>query len=481
MESSSSAAAAIRGQKLCVRYIRKGSQGAPATFWDKLYNLILALPKSVFPSTLEQICDFMIASQASLETTSEFRGSRLEAWQFYFKLALKLLSIDSIDNEAKASFIQKWIEPVFIDSITSTESSVFRTGDRPSEICAKGFETLARTRDPAVVRLLEKVWIDLRDTTFRQIETLDGHSNLIHQWSSLFPLMYRLLPKGSWQYDLFKESNGLMLVKSCNMISEANVHIQSMAIKDLSNSFSKSTFDDELVEQTMQYYITQSLPELISSSSNDILLQTLISYGLHWHQPEAFHQGWRKVVSIMLESKDQDGIKILLHASNEPTVAGIVPMISELQKYISRMLDQALEESYTTSWSIVKPIFQSPSNDFTRSMLDKITLSIKSSDLDYNQDKVIQIIRYLNDIPIHILVSYVLSNEGFADTLMRRLLSLTESSNEVLATTSEKSLEKLNSALKSNIVIEKRDDGLRKVVASLQSGVLSSHDNAWLR
>lgn len=491
MLASTSKEAGTLSRTFCVRYIKRGSQGAPSVFWDKLYALIIALPKEVFPNTLEQANEYMLAVSSSLESLTEFRGSRPEAWQFYFKLAFQLLTSDGLGNDQKKEFISKWCQPVFQQHILSMgeDKALFRVSDNSAEITAKGFDVMSRTKDNFVVRTFEETWTNLRlesltkatDTTTQE-QTVD----ILHQWSLIFPYMYRLLPRGSWQYDLMKENNTNLLEDTTKLVLRTmgrNPRLAN-AVKELSQALSKAQEQDDSTEVLMQIYVTNTIPDLLETPSKASLLQTLVSYAMHWNSPEALTEGWQRVMGLLLEKGDDESIVYLLKATNERALEGKVPPVPELERTISTILQDTLQGK-STNRPLLKSVFtaspSSFSNNFTTNLLNTITSSLNvSNDSESDEDKARQTCTLLNEIPLPSLVSFILSKSEEADSLLRRTLVLTESTNEPLASTAEKLLERLNGALKTNTVSE-RGEGLKKVVASLQAGVLSSHENAWLR
>ncbi|KAF7587779.1 hypothetical protein BBP40_006714 [Aspergillus hancockii] len=449
--------------KRLLQYIRKGSEGGPASFWSNLSDLLQVIPLQTLANVdskstnegnfgLSSAITLTKSFQEGLNSREEPRQNQPVGWKAYIDTGMWLTN--KLPQDDQANFLHERLSLLLVQYV-KPEQDGLQWGLPPQSaesLCAEYLVTLATHGHECE---LHKLWTELSDTLLEAVklsspeQAKDFRSSqdaVCDQAERLLTLEASVLSRVAdtdRETQLLKpfEDTNLTLLGSCLEVLRsrngkpygAAAVIEGM-VQNVAQIAQRS--------QELLRFVREDAPELLTSPSADRLISTILSCRT-W---DGFGPSFEKVVERVAQSEPE--------SSNAHAVQKLLSTLdfkevddkSGLGSLIARALDRACRGS-SLHWSIVVAVLQNQTSH--GELTDSIFLSIIDALSD--ESKVFDTLHGLSQI----VTSVPISVRGFqsgphGSKLTAKLLFLAESPLEEVASLAES----LTLILKESVVSE---------------------------
>lgn len=437
------------------QYMQKGSQGGHCNFWSNLDQLLRIIPQEVLTGADKAAADHGITStsaialsealQEGLNSREEPRSNLAIGWKSYTQIGTWLATL--VPQEQKSEFIAKRLSPLVVQYVKiDPELTQWSLPAELAEgICVDYVFTLASTKQAQELQslctflsdgLLEAVKLSSPE---QSKDFLESQDSICAQAKRLLDLKSAVLSRvadievESQVSEIFERTSTSLLEGCLEVLRSRNGKPYGAAatvvecVRSLPSVAKRS--------QDLQYFVQNDAPELLLSPSAD----RLISIILQCREWDGFASSFENVVeralALELEPSNVHVLQSLLssldfnHAEHKDKINSLVV----------RALGKACQGSHV-HWPIITAVLQNKTSHGV--LMDQIFLSLieaLSSD-----DKVFYALHGLSHIGKSAPSSVrVFQNGSLGSKLAGKLLFLTESPSEEVASLAEALLKSL--------------------------------------
>lgn len=437
------------------QYMQKGSQGGHCNFWSNLDQLLRIIPQEVLAGADKAAADHGITStsaialsealQEGLNSREEPRSNLAIGWKSYTQIGTWLATL--VPQEQKSEFIAKRLSPLVVQYVKiDPELTQWSLPAELAEgICVDYVFTLASTKQAQELQslctflsdgLLEAVKLSSPE---QSKDFLESQDSICAQAKRLLDLKSAVLSRvadievESQVSEIFERTSTSLLEGCLEVLRSRNGKPYGAAatvvecVRSLPSVAKRS--------QDLQYFVQNDAPELLLSPSAD----RLISIILQCREWDGFASSFENVVeralALELEPSNVHVLQSLLssldfnHAEHKDKINSLVV----------RALGKACQGSHV-HWPIITAVLQNKTSHGV--LMDQIFLSLieaLSSD-----DKVFYALHGLSHIGKSAPSSVrVFQNGSLGSKLAGKLLFLTESPSEEVASLAEALLKSL--------------------------------------
>lgn len=135
-------------------FVEKGSQGGPPGFWERLDNLLAALPTET--TSLDTVSDFLKSFRTGISRRDEPRTNAPRAWMCYLNTVSRLLN--QVEDRSRTRLIVENLFPLTDHFLLSAErQGEWHAGVDVSTL-SRAYRIVARSADPSMKEFLAKEW-----------------------------------------------------------------------------------------------------------------------------------------------------------------------------------------------------------------------------------------------------------------------------------------------------------------------------------
>lgn len=432
------------------QYVQKGSQGALASFWTNLSQLLQIIPSQILARFdaqassedkigLSSAVALAAAFQEGLNSRDEPRLNLVAGWKSYIGTATWLATL--LSEEDKEKFIQERLSPLLAQYMNADPAQAQWTlpTNSAETICTDCLEMLAKHGRE---KELQSLWTELSDKLIESVklsspeQSKDFSSSqdaICAQSKRLLSLEAAALSRLSdteFETRLFSlfESAGLPLVENCLQVLRSRngkpygaAGVVEEMVRNVPEIAQRSP---ELLK-----FVQEDAPELLFSPSADRLVAIILSCRA-W---DGFAASFEKIVERVIQlGPEQSNAHVLQRLLSTLDFKEIDDKTG-LRGLIMRALDKACKGS-RTHWPIVIAVLQNQTShgELTDSIFMSIIDSLSAEETAF--DALHGLSQFTNTVPSAVRE---FQNGSNGSKLAGKLLFLTESPNEDVASLAE--------------------------------------------
>ncbi|PGH37091.1 hypothetical protein GX50_00074 [[Emmonsia] crescens] len=301
--------------KKLYQYIKKGSEGADAAYWENLQVLLNSIPVEILitqpvsdDSTVQDANRLMEVIHDSVLSREEQRGNLGAAWSCYIDTGFWISSFIS-DKAARHKFLQSQISPILEQYILgqpdNSQWSLY--GKFVPDLCAKSCVVMAEYTGAEVLR---ELWMSLSDRLIQTIRLSspesasgfkDSQDSICAQAKRLFDLEGQVLIQVAQRSDLsfisniFQDTGTPLLQASLEILQSRNgkpYGAASMIDEAIARAPDVATQVGEL-----ETFLSEDVAQLLFSPSADRLVSALFGC----RGKKGFEVGLKNSIDTFLE------------------------------------------------------------------------------------------------------------------------------------------------------------------------------------
>jgi len=433
------------------QFLKNGSQGGPASFWDNIAKLIQKIPRSALGGADDAI-ELLSAVRTGINRREELRTNIAIAFNAYIDVAAALsVSLSEVDQQKLASaallpLLSQFIKPVPENSDWTVP------GPQAAVVISKVMQM------SSVVPLLESEWKRISEQLVEDVKTslpeqskdFDRSQKAVsdegQRWASVQCEILTKIASPELRsvftqsvHDVVSEC--LEVLKTRNGKPYGAAGVVDSVVRLSGGNF----FGSKEVTNLVATFVKQDLPRLFPSPSCSKLAPILYAFSNEvWFQ-DAWTHTLRTVLNIPDSVSRSLALRELVAPSHVPKDFQLAASSADLQSYLARQSHLAIEG--TSDWSVISHVLKNPVNvlapatteDILASMTEALTIEDKAANALHGFEEI-------SKQNAAILKEFMSNSEG--STLLPKLLFLAESPNDDVARTASS----LNSILQSAIM-----------------------------
>ncbi|KAI9765177.1 MAG: hypothetical protein M1840_007770 [Geoglossum simile] len=375
-------------------FLKKGSQGGPPDFWDKIGNLFQAIPIGVLPQDASSASKLLGAYHDGITSSQEPKSNARAAWTNYFAVAARLLSLLP-EIEIRKTLLEQSLFPIFEKYLRQTdEGAQCAISTQSPEVCARGFKVLAQLQFGDIQDLLVLQWRRLAGLLMEDMKTSmpgqakgfeksqGGLAQEANRWFSMQGILLKE-PSLPFDFEVCIETSVCILKVAIEILNSRNGKPYGAAavIDAALQKSSQLVLGNVAVKGVISSFVKSDLPPLILSPSASTLISLLYSYGVHFGQESPdFREALTAVFRAVLLAPDSleklNTIRDLLQ--RVPKTFGSLEPQPELEAYVLQIARLALEGK-GDGWGVVNDALHIPGGIISREVGDQILSDMANS------------------------------------------------------------------------------------------------------
>lgn len=380
-------------KRIC-QFLRKGSQGAPAEFWDQIWVIFQHIPSVISCAiTVSNESDDVAKSSndsfpvlksllEGITRPDEHRANQDKAWQTYFQAAERLLSLlpskelhRKLAHDSLIPIIEQYVRP-------SGEGRQWVLSGVGQQGCRKVIELIMHTSfsefEETWYKLSADVLQDLRQSLPEQSKDFTKSQDLlVKQVKRWYSLQAGILtgPESAIFHplSLVTATNELRTAIDILRTRNGKPYSAAAALEAAVRTLPHDTFSNSSTERLLFEFARTDVPELLLSHSSPYLIEFLIVLG---NDQEAEDIRRKNLNALIIAPDSAMKYKALRYLVSSPWMARTA-LAAELEKLMKNVLQEALEGN-NDSWLLVEASIGNAhiSNEVMDSVLANMTNSL---------------------------------------------------------------------------------------------------------
>lgn len=431
------------------QYIQKGSQGGSGSFWANLDKLLRLIPREVLAGADKTSTDNTInissavalteAMQEGLNTREEPRQNLITGWKSYIRVGAWLGIL--MPQDQRPEFIQQRLTPLVTQFVRpDPELQRWTLPQQPAEDICADFLAIIISHEHG--KELEPLWSKLSNDLLEAVKLSSPEQSKDFQSSqdaiceearrlfSLEPIVLsRVTEAGneSLTQSIFERIN-LTLVKSCLQVLHAR-NGKPYGAAGVVEECVRMMPSIAMNSQELLSFVQTDALELLLSPSGDRIINIILTCR-DW---DGFSSSFEKVVERIMELEPEQSNAHILQSLLSSLDFNEFEDKERLHSLVMRALSKACRGS-EPHWQIISAVLKNSSS--RGELMDRIFLTIVDS-LDEG-DGVFDILNGLSGLGKTAPAAIKEFQHGpYGSKLTAKLLYLTESSSEDVATLTE--------------------------------------------
>ena len=452
---------------------KAGSQGASSEFWLNIARICRVIPDSALPKDRDEVLKLLSSVHTGVTRKDEPRTNNQAAWTCYISLCVRLTS--QLDADEQKNVLRETVFPLIKQYLTPSPEAA--KWNLPSTSASTIVASILQNSTMASVA--ESEWDEVTKNLLESVQTsapeqakdyAASQNSVADAGKRLFGLASQVV-KGTvqpeFEEEIYRTTSQVFTGCLQSLESRQGKPYGAATVAEvIVRSFGSSFFAKPGLAQPLAAFVENKLPELIGSPSGSQLVLILMQTS---GQPY-FTPAWEKALAAILNSSDTpQKIQSLQQLVSSPNIPSTAKSDSNLQAYITRVAHRAL--SGEEDWNILGGLFGGQADvvspKTSGDMLSEIMEALTIEETSLNAMSGLQLVVNRN----RKLLEQSLQGEQGA-SLLQRLLLLTESSNEEIASVASQTSQSLQSSLAVDI------EGIASTASVVQQGLYEADQSS---
>ncbi|KAF2115322.1 RING zinc finger protein-like protein [Lophiotrema nucula] len=365
------------------QFLKKGSQSAPREYWDRLVDLLKAIPDEVLPSTGADAAELLGFLHGGIVKKDESRLSLESAFRAY--LEITTLVSKRLSDQDQEKLQQELVLPIV--SQYMDPSPEISTWTVPANSVALVAQATTIGLMPAI---LEAQWTQYTQKLIENLKNLKSEQSSGYEasQSSLLQHARRFAALLREMSDLkIPDSLQAVLAESCECIVKRALSVirnrngkpygAAGTVAELLHHVPSLIASDPGTREELGRFIRDDLPRLILSPSSIKLVDILYSVA----DISGFEEAWTSTLQTALSADESSAkaraLDAILTSARLPSSFNLAASNTDLQAYVKSNIQDALVGSL--EWDTFNHMLQSPAQILSPTSLDEILSSLTQS------------------------------------------------------------------------------------------------------
>ena len=465
-------------------FLRKGSQGGPATFWTLITSLLKLIPEEIIFEHSEiailehrgnhsdtEMMPIAEAFRAGVTNKEEPQSNAASAWSSYLDMCQFISSKNDLN---RSTFVQKYIFPLIHQFVRpSPELSRWTiAGPQSQTTCAKACE-ISFSVGPAISHeewqnissmLIEDFQTSLPEQSKDYVKSQDSIMNEASRWYSLQATVLNGFPSEQFTQTVRQQlsqeiASAISVLKTRN----GKPYGVARALNVIMQTVPQLVLKDKTAKDDLKNFAEDSVPQLMKSPSATHLIRLLDAMEGFVELRSTYVRCIQSIEGTLETSNGQTAMMTLL---SSPGIAKAGLLSTTTNKTLARAIDDVLKENADLSWKLLMASLQNPSapKEVTDEILSTLTNGLS---IDKSTQASLNGLLSTAQRDRKVLRDFTARSKG--SDLMAKLLFVSEEPDAVISQQAKDIIKEIESALEdSGDTVQKSRPLLNAIQQSFQ-------------